>query len=38
MDDLYVAWMLLGWMLTFWAGWDLQVRVTRWWRERQELD
>jgi hypothetical protein len=38
MDDLYVAWMLLGWMLAFWAGRDLQVRMMRWWRERQELD
>lgn len=29
MEDLHVAWMLLGWMIAFWAGKDLQARVAQ---------
>ena len=36
MDDLNVAWMLVGWMLSFWAGKDLQARVAHWRQARQE--
>jgi hypothetical protein len=35
MDDLQVAWLLLGWMLAFWAGRDLQARVAVWLAARR---
>jgi hypothetical protein len=25
-DDLQIAWLILGWLLAFWAGKDLQTR------------
>ena len=36
MNELQVAWMLLGWMIAFWAGKDLQARVARWQAARQQ--
>lgn len=36
MDDLQVAWMMLGWMLAFWAGKDFQTRVARWQGARRK--
>jgi hypothetical protein len=29
-DDLEMAWLMLGWLLAFWAGKDLQTRFARW--------
>ena len=29
-DDVQVAWLMIGWLLAFWAGKDLQTRVARW--------
>jgi hypothetical protein len=34
-DDLQIAWLLLGWVLAFWAGKDLQARFAQWWGGRQ---
>ena len=34
-DDLQIAWLLLGWVLAFWAGKDLQARFDRWQRARR---
>jgi hypothetical protein len=28
-DDLHIAWLLIGWMIAFWAGRDLQGRFAR---------
>ena len=36
MEDLHVAWILLGWMIAFWAGKDLQARVARWQEARRQ--
>ena len=36
MGDGQIVWLMIGWMLAFWAGRDLQVRVGRWWRQRCE--
>jgi len=27
-DDLQIAWLLIGWLAAFWAGKDLQSRFT----------
>jgi hypothetical protein len=35
-DDLYTAWMLIGFLLAFWAGKDLQGRFDRWWSARRD--
>jgi hypothetical protein len=35
MDDLRIAWLLIGWLLAFWAGKDLQTRFVQWWSARQ---
>ena len=37
MDDLHIAWLLIGWIVAFWAGKDLHTRVTRWLEARQEV-
>jgi hypothetical protein len=29
-DDLQTAWLIIGWLLAFWAGKDLQARVAQW--------
>jgi hypothetical protein len=29
-DDLQIAWLLIGWLVAFWAGRDLQARFTQW--------
>jgi hypothetical protein len=29
-DDLQIAWLVIGWLLAFWAGKDLQARVAQW--------
>jgi hypothetical protein len=29
-DDLQIAWLMLGWVLAFWAGKDLQSRFVQW--------
>jgi hypothetical protein len=34
-DDLQVAWLIVGWLLAFWAGMDLQTRVTKWLAQRR---
>jgi hypothetical protein len=28
-DDLQIAWLMMGWLLAFWAGKDLQARFVR---------
>jgi hypothetical protein len=28
-DDLQIAWLMIGWLLAFWAGKDLQARFAR---------
>jgi hypothetical protein len=38
MVDAEVAWQLLGWMLAFWTGIDMQVRARRWWLARQQSE
>lgn len=30
MDDLQIAWLMIGWLLAFWAGMDLHTRFARW--------
>jgi hypothetical protein len=34
-DDLQIAWLLIGWLLAFWAGKDAQTRFARWWSLRR---
>jgi hypothetical protein len=34
-DDLQIAWLIVGWLLAFWAGKDLQTRFTQWRAMRQ---
>jgi hypothetical protein len=34
-DDLQIAWLIIGWLLAFWAGMDLQSRFSRWWTQRR---
>jgi len=29
-DDLQIAWLIIGWLLAFWAGKDLQTRFVQW--------
>jgi hypothetical protein len=29
-DDLQIAWLMIGWLLAFWAGKDLQARFAQW--------
>jgi hypothetical protein len=29
-DDLQIAWLMIGWLVAFWAGKDLQSRFTQW--------
>lgn len=29
-DDLQIAWLMIGWLVAFWAGKDLQTRFTQW--------
>ena len=29
-DDLQIAWLIIGWLVAFWAGKDLQARFTQW--------
>jgi hypothetical protein len=29
-DDLQIAWLIIGWLLAFWAGKDLQARFAQW--------
>jgi hypothetical protein len=29
-DDLQIAWLIIGWLLAFWAGKDLQMRFVQW--------
>jgi hypothetical protein len=31
-----MAWLLIGWLIAFWAGKDLQVRTVRWWKARRQ--
>jgi hypothetical protein len=28
-DDLQIAWLMIGWLLAFWAGKDLQARFAQ---------
>ncbi len=35
MDDVQVMWLLIGWVLAFLAGKDLQVRAAQWWESRR---
>jgi hypothetical protein len=34
-DDLQIAWLMLGWVLAFWAGKDLQSRFMQWRESRR---
>ena len=36
-DDLQVAWLIVGWMLAFWAGKDLQTRFEQWRSSRRTV-
>jgi hypothetical protein len=36
-DDLQIAWLMIGWVLAFWAGKDLQTRFVQ-WRESRRAD
>ena len=29
MDDLQIAWLMIGWLVAFWAGKDLQARFAQ---------
>src|SRR6185369_7553307 len=29
-NDLQIAWLIIGWLLAFWAGKDLQARFEQW--------
>jgi hypothetical protein len=29
-DDLQIAWLIIGWLVAFWAGKDLQTRFVQW--------
>jgi hypothetical protein len=29
-EDLQVAWLIVGWLLAIWAGMDLQSRFVKW--------
>ena len=35
-DDLQIAWLIVGWLLAFWAGKDLQARFTQWRSARRD--
>jgi len=35
-DDLQFAWLIVGWLLAFWAGKDLQSRFAQWRAMRQD--
>lgn len=35
MEDLQIAWLMLGWVLAFWAGKDLQSRFMQWRSSRR---
>ena len=37
MDDLQIAWLIVGWLLAFWAGKDLQTRFAQWQKARQRV-
>jgi hypothetical protein len=37
MDELQMAWLLIGWMLAVFAGKDLQTRFARWRESRREV-
>lgn len=30
MDELQIAWLMIGWLLAFWAGKDTYARFERW--------
>jgi hypothetical protein len=34
-DDLQIAWLIIGWLLAFWAGKDLQSRFVQRQRARR---
>jgi hypothetical protein len=34
-DDLQTAWLIIGWLLAFWAGKDLQSRFAQWRASRR---
>jgi len=38
MDELHVAWLMIGWIIAFWAGKDLQTRFARWRDARRQTD
>jgi len=29
-EDLHIAWLIIGWLAAFWAGKDLQARFDQW--------
>jgi hypothetical protein len=35
LNDAHIGWLMLGWLLAFWAGFDVQRRVTGWWQARR---
>jgi hypothetical protein len=37
MDELQVAWLMIGWILAVFAGKDLQARFVR-WREARRVE
>jgi hypothetical protein len=34
-DDLQIAWLIVGWLLAFWAGKDFQTRFAQWQNARR---
>jgi hypothetical protein len=37
-DDLQIAWLMIGWLVAFWAGKDLQARFQQWRSVRVRRD
>ena len=37
-NDLQIAWLIVGWLLAFWAGKDLQERYAQWRSARQPAE
>jgi hypothetical protein len=35
-EDLQIAWLMLGWVLAFWAGKDLHTRFAQWRNSRRD--
>jgi hypothetical protein len=36
-NDLHIAWLIIGWLLAFWAGKNLQGRFMQWREGRRSV-